>query len=84
MADHPNTFHLVIASVGESRFDGAAVSATFPGAEGEMTILPHHEPIVTTLKPGTITVKETLGEPKTFEIENGVLECSGNRVVVLL
>lgn len=80
---HENTFHLVIASVGETKFDGAALSCTLPGLAGDLTILPHHEPIVTTLKPGKILVKEALGE-KTFQIENGVLECSGNRAVVLL
>jgi len=84
MAEHPNTFHLVIASVGETRFDGAAISATIPGAAGEMTILSNHEPIVTTLKPGTITVRQTLGEPQEFAVESGVLEVSGNRAVVLL
>ena len=50
-----NTFHLTIASVGETRFDGAAVSATLPTTAGEVTVLPHHEPLVSTLKPGTIT-----------------------------
>lgn len=84
MTEHPNTFHLIVASVGETRFDGAAVSVTLPGAAGELTILPHHESLVTTLKPGTITVREALGEPKKFAIESGVLECSGNRAVVLL
>ncbi|MBV9159496.1 MAG: hypothetical protein JO019_02780 [Candidatus Kaiserbacteria bacterium] len=83
MADHPNTFHLVIASVGDTRYDGAAISATLPGAAGEFTILPHHEPIVTTLKSGTIKVKDSVGE-KTFDIEDGLVECSGNRAVVLL
>ena len=84
MADHPITFHLIIASVGETRFDGAALSATFPGTAGEFTVLPHHEPLVTTLKPGTIVVRETLGDPKLYPVESGVVECSGNRVVVLL
>lgn len=79
-----NTFHLTIASVGETRFDGAAMSVTLPGAAGQLTILPHHEPIVTTLKPGTITVRQAEAEPTEFKIENGVLECSGSRVVVLL
>lgn len=79
-----NTFHLVIASVGETRYDGAALSATLPGEAGEFTILPHHEPVVTTLKQGTITVRGTLGEPQKFSIENGVVEMSGNRAVVLL
>jgi len=83
MAEHPDTFHLVIASVGETHFDGAARSATLPGGAGEFTVLPHHEPFVTTLKPGKIIVKTTQAT-KEFPIESGVLECSGSRVVVLL
>ena len=86
------TFHLVIASVGETRFDGPALSATIPTMGGEITVLAHHEPLVATLKKGTITVREHAassdGAPvsggKEFPIENGVLEISGNRAVVLL
>lgn len=83
-SDFPTTLHLIIASVGETRFDGAAISATFPGAAGEFTVLPHHEPLVSTLKAGTITVKQSGGEAHEFAVEQGVVECSGNRVVVLL
>ncbi len=78
-----NTFHLVIASVGETRYDGRAHSAIFPGADGEMTVLPHHEPLVTTLKSGRVKVRDAEGE-KVFDIEDGVLECSGNRAIVIL
>jgi F-type H+-transporting ATPase subunit epsilon len=78
------TFHLTIASVGETRFDGEAVSATVPGDAGEMTILANHEPLVTTLKKGRITVTASGDSEKVFDIEDGVLECSGNRAVVLL
>jgi F-type H+-transporting ATPase subunit epsilon len=83
-----STFHLIVASVGESRFDGAALSATLPTTAGEITVLPHHEPLVATLRPGTITVRlpgqgEALGEKK-IQMEGGVLEISGNRAVVLL
>jgi len=79
-----NTFHLTIASVGETRFDGPAISATLPGTAGEFTILARHEPIVTTLKKGKVTVKDSSNAEKYFEIEGGVLECSGNKAVVLL
>lgn len=78
-----NTFHLIIASVAETRYDGRALSAIFPGAAGEMTVLPHHEAIVTTLKTGRIRVKDETGE-HVFDIEDGVLECSGNRAIVIL
>lgn len=79
-----DTFHLILASVGETRFDGAAVSVTVPGSQGEMTVLPHHEPIVTTLKAGTVRVRVSGGETKEFPIEGGMLECSGERAVILL
>jgi len=84
MAEYPNTFQLIIASVGETRFDGAALSATLPGSAGVFTVLPHHEALVTTLKPGTITVRVSADDTREFPIEDGVLECSGNRAVVLL
>ena len=82
--ENQSTFHLIVASVGETRFDGAALSATIPTSAGEITILPHHEPLVSTLVHGSITVRETLGEPKHFSVESGVVECASNRVVVLL
>ncbi len=79
-----NTYHLVIASVGETKYDGRAISANFPGTAGAFGVLPHHEALVTTLKAGTISVKDQSGEVMQFPIENGVLECANNRVVVLL
>jgi F-type H+-transporting ATPase subunit epsilon len=79
-----NTFHLVVASVGETFFDGAALSATLPTQGGEITVLPHHEPLVSTLKAGKITVRTTIDQPREFTVESGVLEVSDNRAVVLL
>lgn len=81
---HTNTFRLVIASVGETLFDGAAASATLPGVAGEFTLLPKHEAFVTTLKKGTARVKDANGSIKEIPIENGILECSSSRAVVLL
>ncbi len=78
-----NTLHLIVASVGEARFDSAALSVTIPTTAGEITVLPHHEPLVGTLRPGIITVRESLGN-KEIPVESGVLEISGNRVVILL
>ena len=47
-----NTLHLVVSSVSENLYDGPALSATLPGSAGEMTILPNHEPLISTLKAG--------------------------------
>jgi F-type H+-transporting ATPase subunit epsilon len=81
---YPNTFHLIIANVTEQVFDGAVLSATFPGTDGVLTILPHHESFVTTLKKGTIRARTTIDGDKEFPIESGVLEFSQNRATVLL
>jgi len=79
-----DTFHLIVASVGETLFDGAATSVTFPTSGGEITVLAHHEPLVSTLKTGKITVRTSAAEPKHFDVTNGVLEIAGNRAVALL
>jgi F-type H+-transporting ATPase subunit epsilon len=73
----------VIAKVDENLYDGEADSVTLPGAEGEMTILPEHEPLITTLKPGTIVVRRA-GEERTFAIKSGVLEVRHEGVTVIL
>ena len=78
------TFRLIVASVGETLFDGAAASVTLPGAGGELTVLAHHEPLVSTLKAGTISIKLNDDSRKNFDISDGILECNGERVTVLL
>jgi F0F1-type ATP synthase epsilon subunit len=51
--------HIVIAKVDETLFEGEAQSLTVPGREGEKTVLGHHEPLITTLKPGNGTVSRS-------------------------
>lgn len=75
--------HVVIAKVDENLYDGEAVSMTLPGREGEMTVLSEHEPLITTLKAGTITVRSQSGE-KEFLIESGVLEVRRDGATVIL
>ena len=77
-------FHLRIASVGESHFDGDAQSANFPGVDGEFTILAHHEPLVATLKKGDICIRDAEGHIHTFAVESGIVEISGNQTIVLI
>ncbi len=72
-----------IASITEPLFSGEVESITVPGVSGEMTILAHHEALITTLKPGTVTVRVN-GEKKQFNVTHGVLEVSNNTANVLL
>jgi F-type H+-transporting ATPase subunit epsilon len=74
---------LTISQVDTVLFDGEAESVTIPASEGEMTVLAHHMPLVTTLKPGTIRVRHKEGEA-SFPVTAGVLDVSPSETVVLL
>jgi F-type H+-transporting ATPase subunit epsilon len=75
--------HLVIAKIDEVFFDGEADSLTVPGSEGEMTVLPEHEPFITVLKSGVATVK-TAHETKQIPISSGLLEVRPDGATVIL
>jgi F-type H+-transporting ATPase subunit epsilon len=78
-------FHLTVSTVTESKFDGEALSILLPGSEGVLEILADHEPFITTLKAGMVTIKtEDSKYEEKFSIENGILEVANNRVVVLV
>ena len=77
---------LVIAKVNEVYFDGEADSVTLPGTEGVLTVMTHHEPLITTLKEGTIVVRASHleGGVVTFPITKGVLEVRADGATVIL
>lgn len=53
-----------------------------PGAAGEMGVLPHHAPVLTTLKLGVVKVR-TGGDEKIFAVAGGVAEVQPSIVTVL-
>lgn len=53
-----------------------------PGVEGQLGILPHHTPLMTTLQAGELRVKRDKGEIP-LAISGGFLEVRPDRVVVL-
>jgi F-type H+-transporting ATPase subunit epsilon len=53
-----------------------------PGAAGEMGILPHHAPLLTTLKYGFIKVRKQ-GNEEIFTVAGGVAEIQPDLVTVL-
>ena len=53
-----------------------------PGIDGEMAILPHHAPLMTTLQPGELRVRQG-GEEFSLAVTGGFLEVRPDRVTVL-
>jgi F-type H+-transporting ATPase subunit epsilon len=46
-------------------------SVVIPGAEGEMTVLANHAPVMTTVKPGVVTVKTASGAEERYVVFGG-------------
>jgi F-type H+-transporting ATPase subunit epsilon len=46
-------------------------SVVIPGAEGEMTVMANHAPVMTTIKPGVVTVKTAAGETGRYCVFGG-------------
>ena len=53
-----------------------------PGIEGQMTILPHHAPLMTMLQSGELIIKKE-GEEVYLFISGGFLEVRPDKVVIL-
>ncbi|MCU0677967.1 MAG: hypothetical protein MUF19_00060 [Candidatus Pacebacteria bacterium] len=75
---------LTIARVDGPVFDGEVVSVTLPGSEGEMTIMADHEPLVSALKAGSVTVRPVADETTSYELQNGTVEVRDNHATVLI
>jgi F-type H+-transporting ATPase subunit epsilon len=53
-----------------------------PGTEGQLGILPHHLPLMTTLEPGELTMRKA-GVEFSLAIAGGFMEVRPDRVIVL-
>lgn len=60
----------------------AASAVQIPGAEGDMTILPNHSPVLTTLRPGVLKVSGPDGDAD-YVVTGGFVEISPEGVSVL-
>ena len=53
-----------------------------PGVEGEMGILPHHAPIMTTIKPGEVLIRKGT-EEHSLAVSGGFLEVKPDHITIL-
>ena len=57
-------------------------SVQLPGSEGELGVLPHHAPLVSTLGVGELRIRKG-GAEESFAIVGGFLQVRPDRVVVM-
>jgi F-type H+-transporting ATPase subunit epsilon len=53
-----------------------------PGVQGQLGILPHHTPLMTTLEPGELLMRKS-GQEFILAISGGFLEVRPDRIIVL-
>jgi F-type H+-transporting ATPase subunit epsilon len=63
-------------------YEGDVDIVVLPGTDGEMGILPHHAPLLTTLKMGLIKIR-TGGKEEIFTVAGGVAEVQPDLVTIL-
>jgi F-type H+-transporting ATPase subunit epsilon len=72
----------IVTQEGKIFDEPAADMVIVPGSEGEMGILPHHAPILTTMGFGELRVKKGNAE-EDFIIYGGIVEIRPDRVIAL-
>jgi F-type H+-transporting ATPase subunit epsilon len=76
------TFKFELVSPERIVFSGEAEQVILPGSEGDMTILPHHAPIVSTLRPGILDVALNGAKIRVF-VKQAFAQVEPDRLTVL-
>jgi F-type H+-transporting ATPase subunit epsilon len=79
----PDAFKFELVSPESLLVSGDVEQVVVPGAEGEMTVLAHHAPLLTTLRPGLLDIGYPGGEHKRFFVRGGFAEVSPAGLTVL-
>ncbi|TIL73872.1 MAG: F0F1 ATP synthase subunit epsilon [Mesorhizobium sp.] len=67
----PEAFKFELVSPERLLVSEQVESVVIPGAEGEMTVMAHHAPVMTTIKPGVVTVKTAEGKAERYVVFGG-------------
>lgn len=68
MAD---SFSFELVSPERLLMSASATEVVLPATEGEMAVMAHHAPFMTTIRPGVVTVKEASGQTQKFVVFGG-------------
>lgn len=78
-----NTYPLRIVSTEATLFDGKVESLVAPGSLGYLGVLANHAPLLTSLKQGTLQIRDDQGKNHNFSIDSGILEVSNGEATIL-
>jgi F-type H+-transporting ATPase subunit epsilon len=75
--------HIEIITPDATLFQGEATYVFLPGSDGSLGIMNNHAPLISSLKKGTLRIKDQSGKEMKFDVNGGTVEVMKNKVVVL-
>jgi F-type H+-transporting ATPase subunit epsilon len=76
------TLRLEIVTPERLAYDDDVDAVILPGSEGELGVLPHHAPLLTTLGAGELRIRKG-GQEESFAVFGGFLQVRPDKVVVM-
>lgn len=74
--------HFALITPDRTVFEGEVDSVSIPTPDGEITVLPHHIPLISIVVPGTLMIR-TGGAVQLFAVSRGVVEIDGTSLRIL-
>ncbi len=75
--------HFELVSPARLLFSGEVASVTIPGTEGEMGIFAGHAPVLSTLRPGVVTITRETGANEKIFVRGGFAEVNPSGLTLL-
>jgi F-type H+-transporting ATPase subunit epsilon len=75
--------HFELVSPARLLFSDEVASVTIPGTDGEMGIYPGHAPVLSTLRPGVVTIARDSGASEKVFVRGGFAEVNSSGLTVL-
>jgi F-type H+-transporting ATPase subunit epsilon len=76
-------FHFELVSPEKLLFSGEVESVIAPGADGQFTVLKDHAPVMTTLKPGVVTIADGGGRVEKLFVRGGFADVNASGFTIL-
>ncbi len=76
-------FHFELVSPEKLLFSGDVQAVVVPGTEGDFQMLAGHAPTMSMLRPGVVTVDETVDKTTRLFVRGGFAEISGKGLTIL-
>jgi len=77
------TFSFELVSPERLLFSGEVNSVVVPGTEGTLTVLAAHEPFMTSIRPGIITITQADGQHEQMFIRGGFCDIAAEGLTIL-